>query len=127
LGLGGLYGGIGRSALFSGDPALASSEVRGLNSVGGWGQLKYRPANKLEFNAAFGIDNPYAADLKYFYYPQSYGNPKLARNLAGFVNVIYRPKSDLLFSAEYRQLETYTLTNGGSSAGQLNLMMGVLF
>jgi hypothetical protein len=126
-GLGGLYGGIGRSALFSGDPALAGTVVRGLNSVGGWAQLKYRPANKLEFNAAFGMDNPYATDLKYFPDAQAYGNPTLARNQGSFVNMIYRPRSDLLFSAEYRHLTTYTIANGGNSAGHLNLMMGVLF
>src|SRR6202158_3002777 len=57
-GLGGLGGGIGRSALFSGDPAVASTQVQGLNAVGGWAQLKYRPSNKWEFNAAFGLDNP---------------------------------------------------------------------
>jgi hypothetical protein len=126
-GLGGLGGGIGRSALFSGDPALASTEVRGLNSVGGWAQLKYRPSNKLEFNAAFGMDNPYASDLKYFRYSQAYGDPRLARNQGSFVNMIYRPRSDLLFSAEYRHLTTYTINQGGNSAGHLNLMMGVLF
>src|SRR5260370_34979868 len=79
-GLGGLGGGIGRSALFSGDPALASTEVRGLNSVGGWAQLKYRPSNKLGFNAAFGMDNPSASDLKYFRNSQPYGDPALAGN-----------------------------------------------
>ena len=126
-GLGGLGGGIGRSALFSGDPALASTRVQGLNSVGGWAQLKYRPSNKLEFNAAFGMDNPYASDLKYFKYAQAYGDPTLARNQGSFVNMIYRPRSDLLFSAEYRHLTTYTITEGGNSAGHLNLMMGVLF
>ena len=125
--LGGLYGGIGRSVLFSGDPTVASTEVRALNSVGGWAQLKYRPANKWEFNAAFGMDNPYASDLKYFPYAQAYGGPTLARNQGSFVNLIYRPRSDLLFSAEYRHLATYSLTDGGNSAGQLNLMMGVLF
>jgi len=126
--LGGLYGGIGRSVLFSGDPTMASTEVQALNDVGGWAQLKYRPANKWEFNAAFGMDNPYASDLKYFYpYSQSYGDPTLARNQGSFVNMIYRPRSDLLFSAEYRHLTTYSITNGGNSAGHLNLMMGVLF
>lgn len=125
--LGGLYGGIGRSVLFSGDPKLASTEVQALNSIGGWAQLKYRPANKWEFNAAFGMDNPYASDLKYFQYPQSYGDATLARNQGSFVNMIYRPRSDLLFSAEYRHLTTYSLTNGGNNAGHLNLMMGVLF
>jgi hypothetical protein len=73
------------------------------------------------------MDNPYASDLKYFPYAQSYGDPTLARNQGSFVNMIYRPRSDLLFSAEYRHLTTYTLTDGGNSAGQLNLMMGVLF
>jgi len=128
-GLGGLYGAFGQSALFSGNPVLASTEVRGLNSVGGWAQLKYRPANKWEFNAAFGMDNPFATDLKYFPYSQLYGggNVTLARNQGSFVNTIYRPRSDLLFSAEYRRLTTYTISNGGNNAGQLNLMMGVLF
>jgi hypothetical protein len=125
--LGGFYGGIGRSVLFSNDPSLPGTEVRGLNTVGGWAQLKCRPANKWELNAAFGMDNPYASDLKYFPYAQAYGDATLARNRGSFGNVIYRPRSDLLFSAEYRYLTTYTLTNGGNSAGQLNLMMGVLF
>jgi hypothetical protein len=125
--VGGLYGAFGQSVLFSGDPALPSTEVQALNSIGGWAQLKYRPANKWEFNAAFGMDNPYASDLKYFQYPQSYGDPALARNQGSFVNMIYRPRSDLLFSAEYRHLTTYTITDDGNSAGHLNLMMGVLF
>jgi len=126
-GLGGLYGGIGRSALFSGPVGEQSTDVIGLNSLGGWGQLKYRPAAKLEFNAAFGMDNPYARDLEYFPYVQSYGINWLARNRTGFANVIYRPRSDVLFSAEYRRLTTFTINNGGGSANHLNLMMGVLF
>lgn len=125
--LGGLYGGIGRSVLFSGDPTVATTEVQGLDSIGGWAQLKYRPTIKWEFNAAFGMDNPYASDVKYFPYSVAYGDPTLAKNQAGFANFIYRPRSDLLFSAEYRRLTTYSLIDGGSSAGQLNLMMGVLF
>lgn len=125
--LGGLYGGIGRSVLFSGDPTLPTTQIQGLNSVGGWAQLKYRPANKWEINGAFGMDNPYASDLEYFPYSQSYGDPSLSRNKGSFGNVIYRPRSDLLFSAEYRHITTYTITNGSSGAGQLNLMMGVLF
>jgi len=126
--VGGLYGAFGQSVLFSGDPTSASTQVQALNSIGGWAQLKYRPANRWEFNAAFGMDNPYAHDLEYFYpYAQSYGDPTLARNLGSFANMIYRPRSDLLFSAEYRHLTTYTIGNGANNAGQLNLMMGVLF
>jgi len=94
-----------------------------------WAQLKYRPKNKWEFNAAFGLDNPYASDLEYFSYPYIYSgaNASLARNQGSFVNMIYRPRSDLLFSAEYRHLTTDSLTGPANSAGHLNLMMGVLF
>jgi hypothetical protein len=125
--IGGLYGAFGQSVLFSGDPTYLNTQVQALDSIGGWAQLKYRPATKWEFNAAFGMDNPYASDLKYFAYPVSYGDPTLARNQGSFVNMIYRPRSDLLFSAEYRHLTTYSLIDGGNSAGHLNLMMGVLF
>jgi hypothetical protein len=125
--IGGLYGGLGRSVLFSGDPTLPTSAVLGLNSVGGWAQLKYRPANKWEFNAAFGMENSYASDLRYFQYVQAYGDPNIARNRGSFVNFIYRPRSDLLFSAEYRHLTTYTIDGSGNNADHLNLMMGVLF
>jgi hypothetical protein len=125
--LGGLYGGIGRSVLFSGDPTLPTTSIEALNTVGGWAQTKFRPTSKLEFNAAVGTDNPYARDLKYFRYPQAYGDPALAKNQGGFVNIIYRPRSDLLFAAEYRRLRTYSLTDGRNSAGHLNLSMGVLF
>ena len=127
-GLGGLYGGLGQSVLFSGnDTEVPYTEVIGLNTVGGWAQLKYRPRTKLEFNCAFGTDNPFARDLEYFPHPYSYGDPTLSRNQTAFANVIYRPRSDLLFSAEYRRIRTDTIVNGGNSAGHLNLMMGVLF
>jgi outer membrane murein-binding lipoprotein Lpp len=126
--LGGLYGGIGQSVLFqSSDIANGYTEVIGLNSIGGWTQLKYRPWTKVEINAAFGMDNPYAKDLEYFEYPYTYGGTVWTRNRSGFANIIYRPRSDLLFSAEYRQIETNALTTGLSGAGHLNLAMGVLF
>jgi hypothetical protein len=126
-GLGGVGGGIGRSVLFSGDPGNLYTQVRGLNSAGGWAQLKYRPAGKLEFNGAFGEDAPYSADMRAFPNPQSYGDPTLTKNQGGLVNVIFRPRSDLLFSAEFRHLKTFTTDNGTYNADHVNLMMGVLF
>lgn len=125
--VGGLYGAFGESVLFSGDPTSPYTEVRALNSTGGWAQLKFRPANKWEFNAAFGVDNPFAGDLRYFPYVVSYGNPALAKNQGSLANFIYRPRSDLLFSAEYRRLKTFSLGDGSDGAGHVNLMMGVLF
>ena len=126
--LGGLYGGLGQSVLFNNnEPGEPYTQLIGLNTVGGWTQLKYRATTKIEFNAAFGLDNPFARDLEYFPVPFSYGPVVLARNHSGFANVIYRPRSDLLFSAEYRRIETDAITSPNWNAGHLNLMMGVLF
>jgi hypothetical protein len=98
-----------------------------INAVGGWAQLKYSANSKLEFNAAFGQDNSFAADIRAFDQPQSYGDPTLTRNQGFFGNVIYRPRSDLLFSLEYRRLKTFTIYDDNATAGQVNLGMGILF
>jgi hypothetical protein len=125
--VGGLGGGIGRSVVFSGLPTDPAARVRGLDSVGGWSQLKFKPTLRWEFNGGFGLDNALAEDLRAFAVNQS--NPDLApaRNRGSFINFIYRPHSNLLFSSEYRRLRT-SLGNGSSqTADQVNLMMGVLF
>jgi len=125
--IGGLGGGIGRSVLYSGPLTDPNTEIIPLNTVGGWAQLKYRATPKLEFNAAFGQDNPFAVDLRYFTQPQSYGDPSLSRNQSVFGNVIYRPRSDVLFSLEYRHLKTFSIYDTNANAGQVNLGMGILF
>jgi outer membrane murein-binding lipoprotein Lpp len=125
--LGGLGGGIGRSVLFSGDPLDPTTQIRALNAMGGWSQLKIKPFPKLEFNGAFGVDSPFAADLRAFPAAQSYLDPTLVRNLASLVNFVYRPRSNLLFSTEYRHLQTSHVDNDVYPAGQVNLMMGILF
>ena len=125
--IGGLGGGIGRSVLFNGQTSDPGSAVQALNTIGGWAQLKARATPKVEFNAAFGEDSPFAADLRRYPYTQAYFNASLARNWSAFGNVIYRPRSDVLFSAEYRHLQTVPITGDSFSAGQVNLVMGVLF
>ena len=125
--IGGLGGGIGRSVLFSAQPSNAANSLIGLNSIGGWSQVKVRATPKLEFNAALGQDNPYAADVRHFVYSQSYFYASLVRNRSAFANVIYRPRSDLLFSAEFRRLRTFTINDYSNSVDHINLMMGVLF
>jgi hypothetical protein len=125
--IGGLGGGLGRSVLFSGPPANPSSSVLGLNAVGGWTQLKFRPTEKLEFNGAFGMDNSLAADLRRFYQAQSYIDASLARNKSTFFNGIYRARSNLLFSLEYRRLWTADVYSARETANHLNLGIGILF
>ncbi len=124
--VGALGGGIGQSALYTGDPRDPATQVRGLNSIGGWSQLKFKPGDKLEFNGAFGIDNPLARDFNGFGGLSVYGTA-LRQNQNALVNFILRPRSDLLFSAEYRHLHTKQSYGNSDTAEQFNLMMGVLF
>ena len=47
--------------------------------------------------------------------------------IGALINVIYRPRSDLLFSGEYRHLRTFETFGSTPTAEQVNMTMGVLF
>ena len=85
------------------------------------------PASKLEFNGAFGLDNPLARDFNAFPGDLSFYGAPLKQNRSALVNVIFRPRSNLLLSAEYRHLQTQPSSGTSDAAEQFNLVMGVLF
>jgi hypothetical protein len=123
--IGGIGGGIGNS-VYTNYSVQNTSPIHPASAVGGWGQFKFKPLATLEFNAAFGQDNPFASDVRFF--PTAAGaSPSLVRNQGVLGNVIYRPRADLLFSAEYHYLKTFNIANDSYSASQVNLMMGILF
>ena len=119
--IGGIGGGISQSVVYEGDPSNAATPVRGLDAIGGWSQLKFKATSTLEFNAAAGLDNPTTAEVR------AAGNPLLVQNRGALVNFIFRPRSSLLFSAEYGHLRSFQLNDVSNSADQFNLMMGILF
>jgi hypothetical protein len=119
--VGGLGGGIGQSVLYSGNPLDPASDFRGVNSAGGWSQLKFSATSRLEFNGAFGVDDPYAADIHAFSSPVGYYPAVLTANHSAMINFIYRPRSDLLLSAEYRRLRTSEI-GVLNTADQVNLV-----
>lgn len=125
--IGGLGGGLGRSVLYDGALTSPTTEVLGLDTIGGWGQIAFRPTGRLEFNGALGEDNPLAQNFNYFSAPQSYIASSLTRNRGAFTNVIYHPRSDLILSLEYRRLWSYYVNDAKQKAGQVNLGIGVLF
>ncbi len=126
--IGGLNAALGRSVLFNGMLSNPATQVIPLNVVGGWGQLKFRATPKLEFNGAFGQDSPFAGDVRYFGdQVSSYSSPFLTANRGAFGNVIYRPRSDLLLSMEYRRLRTFAIYDNSYEADQINMSLGVLF
>jgi hypothetical protein len=123
--IGGLWGAIGTSVSWAGSLDNPTTEVYGVNAIGGWAQLKYRPAEKWEVNTAFGIDNPFARDLMNFNSLSAY--QPIRKNSTGFVNIMHRPRSNLVFSLEYRHLNTVNFTQKRYTAENVNLGIGVHF
>ncbi len=106
---GGIGGGLGQSVLWSGSLSDPNTQVHGLQSIGGWAQLKYRATPKLQFNGAFGQDNPFSSDLRNFGGNGGYYGVSFSRNQSALVNFIYQPRSDFVFSLEYRRLNAFIL------------------
>ena len=125
--VGGLGGGIGQSVLWETPLSNPATEVYGLDSIGGWMQLKIKPARRFEINGAVGEDSPFSSELRQFEGNPLYGNGLLSRNLTPFVNFIYRPRSDLVFSLEYKHLKTFTLDSNANAANHINLSVGYIF
>ena len=122
----GLGGGIGQSVLLNGPFMDPATTFRGLDSMGGWAQLKIKPLAKLEINAALGLDNPFASEMRQ-YQPNSIYLESYSKNLSPLVNFIYQVRSDILFSTEYRHIQTSLLDTGSNSANHINLSLGYIF
>lgn len=121
-------GGLGGGTFKDYVPFDNSTMLRGLNALGGWGQLKFKMTRSLEANFALGEDNAYAADLRGSdLEAEANDYADLARNRTGFANIIYRPKTYLLFSAEYRNIHSWPIDGYGSSNNSLGLAAGYLF
>ncbi len=122
----GLGGGIGQSVLLNGSFIASATTFRALDSMGGWAQLKFKPKSNFEINAALGLDNPFAGELRAYklnaIYPDIF-----VRNLSPFINFIYQVRSDILFSTEYRHLQTSVLDAGSNSANHMDLSLGYIF
>jgi hypothetical protein len=122
----GLGGGIGQNILFMGSFISPATTFKGLDSMGGWAQLKFKPRSHFEINGAIGLDNPFTNELRGYksnpFYLGSY-----TRNLSPLVNFIYQVRSDVLFSTEYRRLQTAVLDSGSNNANLINLSLGYIF
>ena len=99
----------------------------GLDSMGGWVQLKFKPGAKFEVNGAFGLDNPFADELRRFPQTPTFYGTLLSRNLSPSVNFIYQARSDVLFSVEYRRLQTSVLNGNSYEANHTTLSVGYVF
>jgi len=126
-GIGGLGAAIGTSIVYGGNPMYGSSPIRGLDTAGGWTQLKFQITPRLELNGVISEDDAFTSDVRGFATDANNFGPILGRNRGALGNVIFRPRSDLVLAAELRRLRTFPVYSSSSFTNQLNLSMGILF
>jgi hypothetical protein len=125
--LGGLGGGAYKDFAYRADPDSGGFYFRPLDDVGGWAQLKEKVNERVELNAAFGLDNVFAQELRSYAVPAGNMYQNLARNRTYTGNVIYSPSIYLLFSLEFRHLESSPVTGLSAGSNVIGLGAGYRF
>jgi len=126
-GIGGLGGSVGRAIVYGGNPFAGSTPIRATDAAGGWTQLKIQITPKVELNGVVAEDDTFAGNIRGFATDANNFSEILGRNQGALGNVVFRPRSDLLFSAELRRLRSFPIYSNTLITNQVNLAMGILF
>jgi hypothetical protein len=127
LALGGLGGGGYKDFTYRPDLDSNGYYFRPLDDVGGWAQLQEKISERIQFNAAIGFDNVFAHELRPYFASAGSVYQNLARNRTYTGNVIYSPSSYLLFSMEYRHLDSSPVKGSTTGANVIGLAAGYKF
>lgn len=127
LALGGLGGGAFKDFVYRLDADSGRYYFHALDDVGGWAQLKEKLNEQIELNAAFGLDDVFAGELRRYAVPGGAMYQNLARNRTYTGNVIYSPRAYLLFSLEYRHLESSPVVGLPAASDIIGLGAGYKF
>lgn len=127
LALGGLGGGGYKDFVYRIDPGEAGYYFRPLDDVGGWAELKEKLSERLELNAAFGMDNVFAREFRPYAVPAAGMYQNLVRNRTYTGNLIYSPSAYLLFSLEYRHLDSFPVLGQFTGTNIIGLAAGYKF
>jgi hypothetical protein len=126
--LGGLGGGAYKDVLTGIDSVTGLSRTVGLDTIGGWSQLKFRFSPTLEANGIFGLDNALASNFEgLILSPTSNPFQLYARNRSIAGNLIFRPKTYLIFSPEYRRVQSWRYTGPANLANIFTVTAGFQF
>jgi hypothetical protein len=118
---------IGQTIVYGGDATAPFTPIRGLNTAGGWTQLKFQLTPKLELNGVISEDDAFTGDIRGFAIDANNFGEILGRNRGALGNVVFRPRSDLVLSAEFRRLHTFPVYSSSTTTNQVNLSVGILF
>jgi hypothetical protein len=121
-------GDLGGGAFKDYVPYGTGNEIRGLDTEGGWTQLKVRFSPIIEANAAIGQDSAFSGQVRDeapVATPVIYSTLVANRTIMG--NIIFRPRTYLLFSLEYRAIDSRQVTPPTDTAHTLGFAIGFLY
>lgn len=126
--LGGLGGGVYKDTLSGTNVITGLPVTRGVDAAGGWSQFKLHLRPTLELNAMFGLDDAFSSNFDGLTIPPSQNPLQLyARNSTVGGNIIFRPKTYLIFSPEYRHIQSWRYTGLPNTANIYTLTAGYQF
>lgn len=100
----------------------ATTQIRGIFATGGWAQLNYKVRPDLDFNFAYGQEDPRNRDMRL----GTLSTGTRFKNQAASANLIYALRQNFLVSLEYRRLWT-DYSTARQRAGHYNLAFGYTF
>jgi hypothetical protein len=125
--LGGFGGGAYKDIFTGSDAITGLTRTTGVATAGGWSQLKFIVSSTLQANAAFGVDDAFTSNFDGFILSATSTTPPNARNSSILGNLIYRPKSYLILSPEYRRIQTWPYNGSSNLANIFTITAGFEF
>jgi len=126
--LGGFGGGVYKDILSGIDMATGLSRISGVDAVGGWSQAKLRFSPTVEANVTWGIDDALTNSFDGLILSTATNPLELnTRNSSTVGNLIFRPKTYLIFSPEYRRLQSWLYDGPASIANIFTVTAGFQF
>jgi hypothetical protein len=126
--LGDFGGGAYKDILTGTDSVTGFTRSTGVDVVGGWAQMKFRWSPTFEANAAFGLDDALSSNFYGLILSPTTAPLELyARNNSVIANVVFRPKTYLIFSPEFRRLQSWRYTGSANLTDIFTLTVGYQF
>jgi hypothetical protein len=124
----GLGGGLYKDVVQGTSPVTGASVLHGLNAIGGWAQWKTLFSEELETDLAMGLDDGFASDFHAVVLPVGASAGQMrARNRMLVANLMYRPKTYIILSPEYRRIWSWPINSTASTLDVYTLSIGFQF
>ena len=113
--------------IYGTDSVTGLDRTTGVETAGGWSQFKFIPAQRSRSTLPSGWTTRSPAILRGSIFSPTPSTQLNTRNSSVVGNLIYRPKSYLILSPEYRRIQTWPYKGSASIANIFTITAGYEF